>query len=75
MNILTDDIMNADPDSKTYKIVTYIKTLPQPAQNLIYLYAMHGSYTKVANQLKMPVSTVYKRIRAIIKDIQHNLQM
>ncbi len=69
---ITDDIMTADPDSRSYQLISYIDSLPLPQQNLIYLYAMTGSYTKVAALLDIPVSTVYKRLRVLIMKIRNN---
>lgn len=72
LNIQLNDIQ-VDDNSLIYKIVSYINKLPQYEQNILYLYAMLGTYSGVAKKLGVSVGIIYKYINNTIKKIKQNI--
>lgn len=62
-DIFTDDT------TKEYKMMKYIRSLPQYEQNMLFLYAIYGTYTDVAKQLGVSTGIVFK----YIKDIKNKI--
>lgn len=70
---LDKDIFEADENDLMYKMIKSVNKLPQWQQNLIYLYAMTGSYSKLAKKLNISIGIVHKHINDIIKKIKESL--
>lgn len=70
---LNKDIFELDEDNIVYKVINRINQLPIWQQNLIYLYAIYGSYAKVAKHLNLSVGIVYKYTHNIIKKIHEHI--
>lgn len=66
----SDDLDNSELFTN---VNNYISTLPQYEQNLIYLYAIHGSYDAVAKRLNLSIGIVYKYIHNIILKIHEHI--
>lgn len=62
-DIFTDDT------TKEFRMLKYIRTLPQYEQNILYLYAIYNTYTDVAKQLGVSTGIVYKYIKDIRQKI------
>lgn len=70
---LNKDIFELDEDDKLYKVIKCINALPMWQQNLIYLYAMIGTYSGLAAKLNVSIGIVHKHINTIIKNIKENI--